>query len=118
MSASIAAPAFQSANKRRAEDIPLPRRLVAFGFFLFADFFYGWSWNTVDLLRPDIRESLGLTLTQAGSMYSAQAAGALVGGVVIGQLADRFGRRNALIGIMLGYGISLGVGAVVARRGP
>ena len=101
------------ASKRRAEDIPLSRRTAAFAFFMFADFFYGWSWNTVDLLRPDIRESLGLTLTQAGSMYSAQAAGALVGAIIIGQLADRLGRRNALIGIMLGYGISLLVGAFV-----
>ena len=97
----------------RAEDIPLSRRVLAFGFFMVADFFYGWSWNTVDVLRPDIRAALHLTLTQAGSMYSAQGAGALCGAVVIGQLADRLGRRNALFGIMVGYGLALGAGAFV-----
>ena len=54
MSATIVATP-SIAPKRRAEDIPLSRRMAAFAFFLFADFFYGWSWNTVDLLRPDIR---------------------------------------------------------------
>lgn len=99
----------------RAEDLPLQRRLAAFAFFMVADFFYGWSWNTVDVLRPDIRAALDLTLTQAGSLYSAQGLGALVGAVVIGQLADRLGRRNALFGIMIGYGISLAAGAFVSN---
>ena len=96
-----------------AEELPLQRRVVAFVFFMVADFFYGWSWNTVDVLRPDIRAALRLTLTEAGSMYSAQGAGALVGAIVIGQLADRLGRRNALFGIMVGYGLSLAAGAYV-----
>ncbi len=97
----------------RAEDIPTSRRVIAFAFFMVADFFYGWSWNTADLLRPDIRAALDLTLTQAGSMYSAQGLGALVGAVIIGQLADRLGRRNALFGIMVGYGAALAWGAYV-----
>lgn len=99
----------------RAETIPLSRRITAFVFFMFADFFYGWSWNTVDVLRPDIRAALNLTLTEAGSMYSAQGAGALVGAIIIGQLADRLGRRNALFGIMVGYGLALAAGAFVTN---
>ena len=101
----------------RAEDIPVRQRIVAFAFFMLADFFYGWSWNTADVLRPDIRASLNLTLTQAGSMYSAQGLGALFGAVIIGQLADRLGRRNALFGIMIGYGLALGYGAFVTTYG-
>ena len=101
----------------RAEDIALQRRVAAFGFFMVADFFYGWSWNTADVLRPDIRASLDLTLTEAGSMYSAQGLGALFGAVIIGQLADRLGRRNALFGIMIGYGLALGWGAFVGSYG-
>ena len=46
------------------------------------EFFYGWSWNTVDVLRPQIREALDLSLTQAGSMYTAQSLGALIGATV------------------------------------
>ena len=51
---------------------------------MIAEFFYGWSWNTVDVLRPQIRESLGLTLTRAGSAYTAQSLGALVGAIFLG----------------------------------
>ncbi len=94
-------------------DLPLARRLVAFGFLLIAEFFYGWAWNTVDVLRPFLRQSLGLSLTQAGSAYSAQGAGALVGAITIGQLADKLGRRNMLVVVMAGYGLLLLAGVFV-----
>lgn len=93
--------------------LPLSRRLTAFGFLLIAEFFYGWAWNTVDVLRPLFRASLGLTLTQAGSAYSAQGAGALIGALSIGQLADRLGRRTMLIVVMAGYGVMLVAGTLV-----
>jgi MFS family permease len=95
-------------------ELPLTRRLAAFGFLLLAEFFYGWAWNTVDVLRPFFRASLGLTLTQAGSAYSAQGAGALIGAITIGQLADRLGRRNMLAVVMLGYGTFLIAGVAVS----
>ena len=91
----------------------MARRVGAFVFLMFADFYYGWAWNTVDVLRPDIRASFGLSLTQASLMYTAQSAGALVGAVAIGQLADRLGRRNMLAIIMVGYALSLSVGTIV-----
>ncbi len=90
------------------------RRVGAFVFLLAAEFFYSWAWNTVDILRPYLRESLGLTLTQAGSAYSAQGAGALAGAMLIGQLADRLGRRNLLVTVMLGYGSMLLAGVFVS----
>lgn len=102
----------ERADRTRAEDIPFSRRLIAFCFVLVFDFFYGWSWNTVDLLRPDIRAAFGLSLSDVSLMYTAQSAGALVGAVVIGQLADKFGRRNMLFFIMMGYALSLAWGAV------
>ena len=82
----------------------LARRWLAFLLLLLAQFFYSWSWNTADILRPYIRDSLQLSLAQAGSGYSAQGLGALVGAVVIGQLADLFGRRLMLTLVMLGFG--------------
>ena len=87
-----------------AREISLPRRIAALGFLLIAYFFYAWSWNTVDILRPYIKESLGLSLTQSGSLYTLQAVGAIVGAVVMGQVADKIGRRNALVISMIGYG--------------
>ena len=94
-------------------NLPLPRRLAAFGFLLLAEFFYGWAWNTVDVLRPLFRASLGLSLAQAGSAYSAQGAGALIGALSIGQMADRLGRRTMLAVVMAGYGLFLLAGTLV-----
>ena len=70
-----------------AREIPLARKVAALTFLLVAYFFYAWSWNTVDILRPYIKESLGLTLTQSGSLYTMQSIGAIVGAVVMGRTA-------------------------------
>jgi MFS family permease len=97
----------------RAEDISLNRRAVAFVLLMIFEFFYGWSWNTVDVLRPQIREELALTLTQAGSAYTAQSLGALIGAVAFGALADRYGRRPMLLAIIVGTAAAAAVGAYV-----
>ena len=91
----------------RAQDFSQSRRFGALAFLLVAYFFYAWSWNTVDILRPYIKESLGLTDLEAGSAYTLQSAGAIVGAVVMGQVADKIGRRNALVISMVGYGLGL-----------
>lgn len=96
-----------------ADDMTHGRRVTIFVLLLIAEFLYGWAWNTVDVLRPFLRDSLHLSLLQAGSMYSAQGSGALVGAIVIGQLADRFGRRVMLSILILGYGVMLLAGAIV-----
>ena len=98
----------------RAEDIPLSRRIVAFVLLMVFEFFYGWSWNTVDVLRPQIQEDLGLTLTQAGSAYTAQSLGALIGAIGFGALADRYGRRRVLFVIVLGTAVAAAAGAFVS----
>lgn len=97
----------------RAEDLSLARRLGALAFLASAYILYSWSWNTVDVLRPYIAADLGLSLTESGSLYSAQALGALAGAVINGQLADRFGRRNALMAVMVGFGCMLMLGTIV-----
>jgi MFS family permease len=97
----------------RAEDISVGRRATAFVLLMVFEFFYGWSWNTVDVLRPQIREELGLTLTQAGSAYTAQSLGALIGAIVFGALADRVGRRPVLLVIVIGTAVGAAAGAYV-----
>ena len=107
----------------RAEEIPLPRRVAAFVLIVCGYTFYSYAWNTVDLLRPYIRAAAHLTLQQAGLLYSAQSLGALAGALLIGQLADRLGRRLMLVLITLGYGLALlagllahGLAALLVQR--
>ena len=83
------------------------RRYGALAFLLIAYFCYAWSWNTVDILRPYIKESLNLSLTQSGSLYTLQSIGAIAGAVVMGQVADKIGRRNALSISMIGFGTGI-----------
>jgi MFS family permease len=91
----------------RAQDFSRGRRFAALAFLLVAYFFYAWSWNTVDILRPYIKASLKLSDFQAGSSYTLQSIGAILGAVIMGQVADKIGRRNALIISMVGYGCGL-----------
>ncbi|WP_165768568.1 MFS transporter [Sandarakinorhabdus cyanobacteriorum] len=88
----------------RAEDLSTGRRVGALAFLLVGYFCYAWAWNTVDILRPYIRDAAGLTLQQSGLLYTVQAAGGLVGAIMMGQVADRIGRRNALMLALAGVG--------------
>ena len=97
----------------RAESLSNMRRGGALLFLSTAYVFYAWAWNSVDVLRPYIAADLGLSLPQAGSLYSVQALGALFGAAINGQLADRFGRRRALMVVMVGYGVLLLLGTLV-----
>jgi MFS family permease len=96
-----------------AADLSPMQRYGALAFLLIAYFCYAWSWNTVDILRPYIKESLKLTLTESGTLYTIQSIGALVGAVVMGQVADKIGRRNALSIAMIGFGSGILAALVV-----
>ncbi|WP_353217818.1 MFS transporter [Sandarakinorhabdus sp.] len=98
----------------RAEDVSHTRRVGALLYLLLGYFCYAWAWNTVDILRPYIRDSVGLTMAQSGWLYTMQSSGALIGAVVLGQVADRIGRRVVLMLVMVGFGTALLAGIVVA----
>lgn len=108
---TIASPAI--APFAEGDALPQWRRFAIFGLLVVSEFLYGWAWNSVDVLRPFLRDSLNLSLLQAGSTYSAQGGGALIGAILIGQLADRFGRRLMLSVLIFGYGVMLLLGNAV-----
>ncbi len=87
--------------------------MTTFVLLLGAEFLYGWSWSTVDVLRPQLRASVGATLSEVGALYSVQAFGALLGAITLGQLGDRLGRRNVLSAILAIFGALLITGAFI-----
>ena len=66
--------------------------------------FYAFLWNTENFLRPYIAESLALSKTEVAAFYTLQALGALIGSLILPQIADRFSRRNVYSAITIGFG--------------
>lgn len=91
---------------RRAEDYSAARRWLTFAAIMGPYVFYAFCWNTESFLRPYLAESLGITRQQVSAFYTLQAGGALVGAIIISQLADRYGRR--LLFTLLSFGFGLG----------
>lgn len=107
-------PAADHATARRAEDLSATRRWLIFAALMAPYVFYAFCWNTENFLRPYMAESLGLNKEQVSAFYSAQALGALIGAVVLSQLADRFGRRRVLLAVVVGFGTAA-LGVVLVR---
>ncbi|WP_306392454.1 MFS transporter [Telluria beijingensis] len=86
------------------------RRYVIFGAIMLVYMFYAFCWNTENFLRPYMAESLGLSKTQVAAFYTFQALGAMIGAIILSQVADRTSRRNTLACISFGIGLAaLGV---------
>jgi MFS family permease len=94
----------------RAEDLPAKRRWVMFAAIMLPYVFYAFCWNTENFLRPYMAEALSLSKPEVSAFYTLQALGALIGAIVLSQIADRYSRRNTLVAISLGFGAAaLGV---------
>ena len=86
---------------------------AALAYLVALQFLYSWAWSSSDVLRPLFRQLYSLSLAEAGSAYSAQVTGALVGALWIGKVEHRLGRRNALALIGIGCGLAMAAGAAV-----
>jgi AAHS family 4-hydroxybenzoate transporter-like MFS transporter len=64
-------------------------------------FVEGIDLTLIPLLAPRITDSWSLQSTELGTIFFFAGLGLLVGGLCIGWLADRIGRRGALIAAML-----------------
>jgi predicted MFS family arabinose efflux permease len=90
----------------RAEDLAPARRWLVFGALMVPYVFYAFCWNTENFLRPYMAESLRLSKSEVAAFYTLQALGAMIGAVLLSQLADRYGRRNLLAAVSAGIGAS------------
>src|SRR5258707_10545756 len=68
---------------------------------------------SMGLAAPRMAPALGLTRDQLGPLFSASIVGLLVGAVIFGRLADRFGRKWTLVTCLVIFGLfSLATAAV------
>src|SRR3984893_5740009 len=68
---------------------------------------------SMGLAAPRMAPALGLTRDQLGPLFSASIVGLLVGAVIFGRFADRFGRKWTLVTCLVIFGFfSLGRAAV------
>ena len=96
---------------RRARDIPLNLRIVAYVVMLIGYLFYCYNFILVDYVRPYIIASYGFTLKQTAWFSVASNVSVTIGSLVAAPVLARIGRRNALAGVALAIGILAAVTA-------
>ena len=82
------------------------RHFVFYATIVLCHFFDGFDIQMMGYMLPGISGEFHLTPVQAGFLASSVFIGMLVGGIVIGALADRFGRKWALLLAIGFYGLT------------
>jgi len=77
----------------------------------------GYAFDGVDLMvialtLPLILREWSISMVQGGIIVTAMLVGAVIGGFVFGPLADKFGRKKALVWCIAFFGITTGLGGV------
>jgi fucose permease len=80
------------ATAHNSRNMTLVRTLTYLMFAMFA-----MTTDSVGLIIPEIIKSFQLSLTAAGTFQYATMTGIALAGLLLGQLADRFGRRRTII---------------------
>ena len=70
----------------------------------FAMLFEGYDFFIVNFTLPSIRAEWALSSLVTGSLSSWSLIGLVIGGIISGPLADRFGRKTILVACMLVFG--------------
>jgi fucose permease len=77
---------------RQSSNMALVKTLTYLMFTMFA-----MTTDSVGLIIPEVIRTFQLSLTAAGTFQYATMAGIAVAGLLLGQLADRFGRRRTIV---------------------
>ncbi|WP_039783331.1 MFS transporter [Herbaspirillum huttiense] len=64
----------------------------------------GFDTQTIGMLAPAMSRELGIPMARFGPIFSAGLLGMLVGAMILGPLADRFGRKTMVIASTLAFG--------------
>lgn len=82
---------------RQSSNMAIVKTLTYLMFTMFA-----MTTDSVGLIIPEVIKTFQLSLTAAGTFQYATMAGIAIAGLLLGQLADRFGRRRTIVvGLML-----------------
>ena len=82
---------------------PFNYRLIILSWLI--TLFDGLDMSMVSYTAPYMRDELGLTKLMLGNVFSAGAAGMVVGGLVLASLGDRIGRRPTILIAAFTFGI-------------
>lgn len=74
-----------------------PRQWITFGLCALVVLVDGWATQAIGIVAPLLRSDLGLSQSQVGVAFSISHVGAILGAVIFGSLADRFGRKPLLL---------------------
>lgn len=79
--------------------------------------FDGYDIAAIALAAPELVKAWGVSRADLGPVLAASLAGILVGSIFFGWIGDRFGRKNALVGSLLVFGIFTWVAAYATNLG-
>src|SRR6266540_888631 len=82
----------QNTTERGRTNLTLIKTLTYVMFMMFA-----MTTDSVGLIIPEVIKTFRLSLTAAGTFQYATMAGIALAGLMLGQLADRFGRRPTIV---------------------
>ncbi|MBI5259341.1 MAG: MFS transporter [Burkholderiales bacterium] len=77
----------------------------------------GYAFDGVDLMvialtLPLVLKEFSISMVQGGIIVTAMLLGAVLGGFIFGPIADKFGRKKALVWCIAWFGITTGLGGL------
>src|SRR3954452_7584487 len=82
----------QTSDQTRGQNLAMVKTLTYLMFAMFA-----MTTDSVGVIIPEVIRTLRLSLTAAGTFQYATMTGIAVAGLLLGTLADRFGRRRTIV---------------------
>jgi len=91
---------------KKAQDIPLNKRIIAYLILLLGNFFYCYNFAVVFTVTPKLKNELGMGLDQIALLYTALGAGLILGALSQSWLITRLGTKKILISIATCSGLA------------